>query len=82
MDEDELPKEVERIIEGLSNAENMIDEEFPNDDLLSVIPPWHLYDYPYYPLGVVFDKLKVGDSINVIPSIYGRGGNAEMYCLW
>jgi len=82
MDEDELPKKVERIIEGLSNAENMIDEEFPNDNLLSVIPPWHLYDYPYYPLGVVFDKLKVGDSINVFPSIYGRRGNAEMYCWW
>jgi len=57
MDEDELQKEVERIIEGLSNAENMMDEEFPDDDLLSVIPPWHLFrDYPYYPLGEVFDK--------------------------
>jgi len=43
MDEDELPKEVERIIEGFSRAENMIEEEFPSDDLLSVIPPWHLF---------------------------------------
>jgi len=83
MDEDELPKEVERIIEGLSKAENMIDEELPNDDLFSVMPPWHLFaDYPYYTLGRVLDKLEEGDSINVIPSIYGRGGNAEMYCLW
>ena len=35
MDEDELPKEVKRTIEGLSKAEIMIDEEFPDDDLLS-----------------------------------------------
>jgi len=82
MDKDELPKEVERIIEGLSKAENMIDGEFPDDDLLTGIPPWHLFDYPYYPLRRVFDNLKEGYSINVIPSIYGRGGNAEMYCLW
>ena len=39
MDEDELPKEVEKIIEGLSKAENMIDEEFRDDDILSVMPP-------------------------------------------
>ena len=61
----------------------MMDEKFQVDDLFSVMPPGHLFaDYPYYTLGRVFDKLKVGDSINVIPSIYGRGGNAEMYCLW
>jgi len=78
MDEDELPKEVERIIEGLSKAENMIDEELPNDDLFSVMPPWHLFaDYPYYTLGRVLDKLEEGDSINVIPSIYGRGGECR-----
>jgi len=39
MDEDELPKEVKRIIEGFSKAENMIDEEFQDDDILSVMPP-------------------------------------------
>jgi len=77
MDEGELPKEVEKIIEGLSKAENMIDEEFRDDDILSVMPPWHLYDYPYYPLGGVFDKLEEGDSINVIPSIYGRRGECR-----
>jgi len=81
MDEEELSKEVKRIIKSLSEAENMIDEEFRDDDILSVIPPGNLFrDYPYYSLGGVFDKLKVGDSINVIPSIYGRRGNAEMYC--
>ena len=77
MDEDDLPKEVERIVEGLSKAENMIDEEFPEDDLLSGIPPWHLFDYPYYPLRRVFDNLKEGYSINVIPSIYGRRGECR-----
>ena len=78
MDEEELPKEVKRIIEGLSEAENMIDEEFQDDDLFSVMPPWHLFaDYLYYTLGRVFDKLEEGDSINVIPSIYGRGGRAQ-----
>jgi len=78
MDREELPKKVERIIEALSEAENMTDEEFQDDDLLSVMPPWHPFiDYPYYPLGGVFDKLKVGDSINVIPSIYGRRGECR-----
>jgi hypothetical protein len=74
---EESPSKVDRIIEGPSEAENMIDDEFPDDGLLSVMPPWHLYDYPYYPLGGVFDKLKVGDSINVIPSIYGRRGECR-----
>jgi len=78
MDEEELPKKVERIIEGLSEVENMMDEKFQVDDLFSVMPPWHLFaDYPYYTLGRVFDKLEEGDSINVIPSIYGRRGECR-----
>jgi len=78
MDEDELPKEVKRIIEGLSEVENMMDEKFQDDDLFSVMPPWHLFaDYPYYTLGRVFNKLEEGDSINVIPSIYGRRGECR-----
>ena len=78
MDEEELPKKVERIIEALSEVENMMDEEFQVDDLFSVMPPWHLFaDYPYYTLGRVFDKLEEGDSINVIPSIYGRRGGVQ-----
>ena len=78
MDEEELPKKVERIIEGLSEVENMMDEEFQDDDLFSVMPPWHLFaDYPYYTLGRVFNKLEEGDSINVIPSIYGRRGECR-----
>jgi len=80
MVKEESPSKVDRIIEGLSEAENMMDEEFPDDDLFSGIPPWYLFDYPYYPLRRVFDKLKEGDSINVIPSIYGRRGG--VYCWW
>ena len=78
MDEDKLPKEVKRIIEGLSEVENMMDEKFQDDDLFSVMPPWHLFaDYPYYTLGRIFDKLEEGDSINVIPPIYGRRGECR-----
>jgi len=77
MVKEESPSKVDRIIEGLSEAENMMDEEFPDDDLLSGIPPWHLFDYPYYPLRRVFDNLKEGDSINVIPSIYGTRGECR-----
>ena len=77
MDEEKLPKEVERIIKSLSEAENMIDEELRDDDMFSVMPPWHLFDYPYYPLGRVFNKLEEGDSINIIPSIYGRRGECR-----
>jgi len=39
MVKEESPSKVDRIIEGLSEAENMMDEEFPDDDLLSGIPP-------------------------------------------
>ena len=78
MDGEEFPKKVERIIAALSEVENMMDEKFQVDDLFSVMPPWHLFaDYPYYTLGRVFDKLEEGDSINVIPSIYGRGGECR-----
>jgi len=77
MVKEESPSKVDRIIEGLSEAESVIDEEFPDDDLLSGITPWHLFDYPYYPLRRVFDNLKEGDSINVIPSIYGTRGECR-----
>jgi|YelNatPaOPRAMG01_1025707.scaffolds.fasta_scaffold00117_12 hypothetical protein len=38
----------------------MNDDVFPDDDLSSGIPPWHLFENPYYPLRKIFDKFKEG----------------------
>jgi len=73
MENEELPEKIKALLEGLSEAEGIFDEPFPDDDSLWDYPwiIWHHYPHIFDPL---HKRLGEGQEINIIPPRYGECG--------
>jgi len=72
MENEELPEKIKALLEGLSEAEGIFDEFFPDDDWLRD-DPWFRHHLPPI-FGPLRRRLGEESEINIVPPRYGGKG--------
>jgi len=73
MENEELPKKIKALLEGLNEAEGIFDEFFPDDDWLRDDLWIFRHHYPHI-FDTLHKRLREGQEINIIPPRYGGEG--------